>query len=318
MMRPVSVVLPPVAPDGLTWSVTGNGNNTRLLLTWNDNSVAETSYVIQRRSGPGGNWTDIGSVDSPLDQPNTSGGTKSYTDTTFRWNSTLYQYRVVGRNTAGYGGQFMSEGADSMSGLISVIATPTNLSASLQGTSTAPAVRLTWTDNGTNETGFAVERSNDGGATFALLATAPPRNNTGTTSYVDSTVSLGTTYVYRVSAVNGAITSSPSNTVEITVSLPNAPGDPGVTVGPDQGGQRRLTVTWTDLSDNEGSFTVQRATNATFTAGVSTTTVAANTTTATLSGLSRSTAYYVRVRANNVLGSSGWVDATPSPITTNP
>ena len=103
MMRPVSVALPPLAPDGLTWVVTGSGNNTRLTLTWNDNSINETSFVVQRKTGAGA-WANLPNpVLSPLDQPNTH-GTRSYTDTTFRWNSNAYAYRVVARNTIGYGG----------------------------------------------------------------------------------------------------------------------------------------------------------------------------------------------------------------------
>ena len=47
-------------------------------------------------------------------------------------------------------------------------------------------------------------------------------------------------------------------------------------------------------------------------------TLGANSTTVTLSGLSRNTDYYVRIRANGVLGSSAWVNATPFPIHTIP
>ena len=72
MMRPVSVALPPNAPDGLAYTVTGNGNNTVLTLTWNDNSINETSFVVQRRRRDG-TWVDLGTVLSPLDQPNTHG-----------------------------------------------------------------------------------------------------------------------------------------------------------------------------------------------------------------------------------------------------
>ena len=52
MMRPVSVALPPVKPDGLAFDI---GHTATL--TWNDNSITETSFVVQRRTD-GTTWTD--------------------------------------------------------------------------------------------------------------------------------------------------------------------------------------------------------------------------------------------------------------------
>ncbi len=104
MMRPVSVALPPNQPDGLAYTISGSGNKTSLTLTWNDNSINETSFVVQR-STDGTTWTDVATVSSPLDQPNTH-GTRSITDTSFRVNATTYSYRVVAMNTIGYGGAY--------------------------------------------------------------------------------------------------------------------------------------------------------------------------------------------------------------------
>ena len=72
MMRPVSVALPPIKPDGLASTFTGNGSNRRVRLTWNDNSITETSFLVQRTTD-GTTWIDAGTVPSPLDQPNTKG-----------------------------------------------------------------------------------------------------------------------------------------------------------------------------------------------------------------------------------------------------
>ena len=58
MMRPVVVAVPPIAPDGLSYAFTGSGNNTRVVLTWNDNSINETSFLVQR-SPDGLAWTDL-------------------------------------------------------------------------------------------------------------------------------------------------------------------------------------------------------------------------------------------------------------------
>jgi predicted phage tail protein len=78
----------------------------------------------------------------------------------------------------------------------------------------------------------------------------------------------------------------------------------------------RVTLTWTDNANNETGFTVQRATNAAFTAGLTTSNVAANTTTFTTGNLPRNTSFYFRVQAVNATGTSAWVNATPFPIIT--
>ncbi|HEU5202701.1 MAG TPA: multicopper oxidase domain-containing protein, partial [Candidatus Limnocylindrales bacterium] len=316
MMRPVSVALPPLAPDGLTYVVTGNGNNTRLTLTWNDNSINETSFVVQRKAGAGA-WADLpGPSLSPLDQPNTH-GTRSYTDTSFRWNSNAYAYRVVALNTIGYGGAYPGMTVKSISPEIAVIRAPTGLSAGLLG---GPVrVNLTWTDNAANETGFVIERSLDG-VTFSQIGTAPARNNTGTTSFADPTVALDTTYTYRVAAVNTVVAgqSAWSNLATVNVSVPSAPSSVAAANGANQGGNRSVVLSWTDTSNNESGFVVQRATDAAFTTGVASTNVAANASGATITGLSRNTNYYFRVWSTNVLGPSAQVNATPFPILTNP
>jgi hypothetical protein len=77
----------------------------------------------------------------------------------------------------------------------------------------------------------------------------------------------------------------------------------------------RVTLNWTDNSNNETSFTIQRASNATFTAGLASTQVGANVTTWSQNA-PRNQTYYFRTRANNASGSSAWVNATPFPITT--
>ena len=157
--------------------------------------------------------------------------------------------------------------------------------------------------------------------TFSRVGTAPARNGTGTTSFADpTTVALDTTYTYRVAAVNSVVAgqSAWSNLATIGVSVPSAPAGVTAANGANQGGSRSVVLSWTDTSNNESGFVVQRATNAAFTTGVSSTNVAANATGATITGLSRNTNYYFRVWSTNVLGPSALVDATPFPILTNP
>ena len=318
MMRPVSAALPPKAPDGLKYLITGPGTNRHVVLTWNDNSINETSFLVQRTTD-GIVWTEVGTVQSPLDQANTT-GPRTFTDPSGYNANTAYLYRVVAQNTVGYGGQFMSLTAESAPVSIvvgSAPAAPTALTATLQ---VGPQVSLTWQDNANNESGFVIERSANGGA-FAQIATAPARNNTGSVTYLDTTILPGATYTYRVAASNvvgvSAYVTSPN---VIVPAMPNAPSGFTAVNGPNGSLiSRTVILNWVDNSNNETGFTIQRATNATFTSGLNTVTVAANTTTVTQTLLIRNTNYYYRIRANNgTIVSSAWVSAIPSPITTNP
>jgi predicted phage tail protein len=193
---------------------------------------------------------------------------------------------------------------------------PTNLSALEQA---GPAVLLTWTDNATNETGFAVERSDNGGP-FVQIATPGPRNNTGSVTYTDTAVVAGASYSYQVRAVNATVFSTYSNVASITLSVPPAaPAAPsnvlatGVVVS---NNRSRINLAWTDNATNETGFEIQMATDAAFTQGLITATVGANVTTYQSGNLRRGLAYYIRIRAVNGPSPSAWINATPFPFTT--
>ncbi len=71
---------------------------------------------------------------------------------------------------------------------------------------------LSWTDNSTNETGFVIQRSSNGGLTWTQIATVGPN----VTTYSDATVSKKKTYVYQVAAYSSAGTSAWSNVATAT------------------------------------------------------------------------------------------------------
>jgi FtsP/CotA-like multicopper oxidase with cupredoxin domain len=265
MMRPVTVAMPPVAPSGLTFSFTGNGNNRHIVVSFMDNSVSETGYALER-SIDGTTWTQVATLDIPLDPVNAKDVTRSITDPTSNAN-TAYLYRVVALNTVGYGLEFPSmtvQSTPSPSAGVNAPAAPTSLTATLQA---GPQVSLTWRDNATNETGFVIQRSTDN-VNFSQIATAPARNNTGTVGpVVDSSAQLGTTYYYRVGAVNVAGTTWSAN-LPVTVAAPSAPTILNLTAVR-QGGttstNERVTVTW-NVSGSGGAvanYRVQWSTTAT-------------------------------------------------------
>jgi len=319
MMRPVSLALPPNKPTGLAISVTGSGKNQHFAINWTDNSINETAFLLQRTSD-GSTWTTVGTSSSPLNQPNTH-GPRSLTDPTSIVSSP-YLYRIVAQNTLGYGAEFPTMTVQSYSDTLGVNppAAPTALTAVLQA---GPQIKLTWTDNASTETSFLIQRSSDGGLTWPNFISVPARTGTGSVTYNDNITAgpANITYTYRVAAVNVAGSSVFTSNASATVpAMPATPSNLNATNVATTTNQRTVGLTWTDNSSNETGFTIQRATNANFTGNsVTTVNVGANVTSYTVTGLSKNTQYWFRIRANNgTIISTVWVNANPFPITTLP
>lgn len=283
----------PAAPTGLTATLQITG----VSLTWIDNATNETGFKIERAQVTGG----VTGVFTPL----ATVATSTYIDTTVAAN-TRYAYRVYAYNA-------FANSAMSNTVLVTVPvppAAPTNLVGTLQ---TGPQVRLIFRDNATNELGFVVERSVNGGA-FTQLTTLAAKGNTGTVTYNDAAVTAGNVYAYQVKAVNTAGSSAYSNIATVSVIVPAAPTNANVTAVAN-GTTALVTLTWTDNANNETGFRIQRASNATFTAGLNTNTVGANTV-KLQQNRNRGTTYYYRIQAYNSTGASVWVNFTPFPIVT--
>ena len=83
-----------------------------------------------------------------------------------------------------------------------------------------PSVTLAWTwSQGTGDpaTGFHVQRSTTTGGPYTIVATVP----VGTLTYLDTTVTVGATYFYVVTAYNQSGDSPKS--AEVTCTLPFLP-----------------------------------------------------------------------------------------------
>ena len=152
-------------------------------LTWSDNSSDETGFEIERCIGL--DCTDFAlyaTRDSSIYGP-------WFNDVGLAEN-TSYSYRVRAVN---------ANGASAYSNIASATtsyARPDGQVTSLVGTFINGAVELTWTENATNETRFEIERYEvgAGGTEFIVVASVAPDS----TSFVDTTALLGTSYDYRV------------------------------------------------------------------------------------------------------------------------
>jgi fibronectin type 3 domain-containing protein len=312
MMRPQSIAYPPFAPTGLTLTDNGDGTAT---LDWNDNSIAETAYAVQV-STDGVNWAEVGRIDVPLTAGPNSTGPMSFVLATFASGD---QYKVVAENTVGdtfdYANPNINEigttaapgtgfphiTTTSVSDIVVVgtpaPAAPTGLTATLDAA--VPQVDLAWTDNATSETGYVVERS-DNGDPFAVITTTPL--TVDTVAYADTTVTFGNTYEYQVAAVNGAVQSGYSNValVDWTGSAPAAPTNLGATVA----SATQVDLTWTDNAINETGYDVERSDDGVTFAVVATLPADAVTYSDPTVGVGNG--YTYRVAATNLTGTSGY------------
>jgi hypothetical protein len=161
---------------------------------------------------------------------------------------------------------------------------------------TSSSISLSWTDNASNESGFAVERSSDG-TNFTQVATL----GANASSYTGSGLASNTTYWFRVRAYNSAGSSAYTAVVSATTSqvkVPPAPTGLTATV-PSQKG--RINLAWT-ASPGATSYNIKRST---VNGGPYTTIATGVTSTKYLNtGLKSRTTYYYVVTAVNGSGES--------------
>lgn len=186
--------------------------------------------------------------------------------------------------------------------------TPSGLQATAYATD---AIRLTWQDNSSAETGYSIERKTSADGSWQTVTTCPA----DTTLYEDTGLGAGTTHTYRIYASGVFGISAYSNEASATTFdvPPEAPsGLAAVAAGPS-----RIDLTWTDNAGNETGIRVERRLGADGAWGLLAT-LGANATTYASAGLAANTRYYYRVRAYNAQGSSPWsnvADAVTAPDT---
>lgn len=193
---PVGIV-PPGTPTGLTWA------RPQVTLSWDAPAEVISGYRIERSTNRN-NWANLVSFVSP-------GTGITFTDVT-ALPGVRYFYRVVAYNAAG-------ESAPGDTLTVNVPAAPPNFelaeATNLSYTVLRGRIRIDWTDNASNESGYYIERSAGNG--WARIDEVIGNN---LRRYVDQTVVPGTSYQYRVQAFYV----SPDGTVYVSsyASAPDA------------------------------------------------------------------------------------------------
>ncbi len=215
-------VAAPRAPTGLQLS-SGNG---RVAISWSPSTRA-TSYSVRRSSAAGGPYVQIAAPAIP-----------QYLDADVTNGTTCY-YVITALNAGGESGPSAEASA-----------TPVGSPGAVAGLEAVPGngqVSLHW-PAAENATGYVVKRSLEAEGTYGSIATIP------TCGYVDAGLTNGTSYHYRVHALNAGGAGQDSATASATPVAP-PPSPTGLAAS---AGNREIELKWASAA-RATNYLVKRA-----------------------------------------------------------
>ena len=258
------------APAAPVVKLGNSATSGKPMLTWNAVEGA-TSYRIYRSTSKGSGYSLLGTVTAT-----------SYTNTGAKAGTTYY-YRVKACNDAG-----LSPYSNIVSGKVKTVAQqkPSAPVVKIGHSAASGKPMLTW-NAVSGATSYKVYRATSQNGTYSLLGTVT------TTSYTNTGAKAGTTYYYKVKAVNSAGESAFSNVVSGKTTVTTLTMGHSATSGKPQ-------LTWKAVS-GAASYKVYRATAKNGAYTVINTTKAL---TYTNVGAALGTTYYYKVEALNASGKS--------------
>ena len=258
------------APAAPVVKLGNSATSGKPMLTWNAVEGA-TSYRIYRSTSKGSGYSLLGTVTAT-----------SYTNTGAKAGTTYY-YRVKACNDAG-----LSPYSNIVSGKVKTVAQqkPSAPVVKIGHSAASGKPMLTW-NAVSGATSYKVYRATSQNGTYSLLGTVT------TTSYTNTGAKAGTTYYYKVKAVNSAGESAFSNVVSGKTTVTTLTMGHSATSGKPQ-------LTWKAVS-GAASYRVYRATTKNGAYSVINTTKAL---TYTNVGAALGTTYYYKVEALNAAGKS--------------
>ncbi|HXI72712.1 MAG TPA: hypothetical protein VNN22_20425 [Verrucomicrobiae bacterium] len=236
---PASVtIIPPATPNNLSGII---GATNQVNLFWYDYSEDEDGFKIERApdtDGSPGLWTEIASINA------TNLFYVSFTDTNVTANTTNW-YRVRAFRAAD-----ISPYSDPAS--VAVVPPPAPYLTAYPFINRA---NLSWYVYAAAISGFKIERAPDAGGN---PGTWTEIINTPNTSCTDSNLAANATYWYRTRAYNWIGDSPFSDPVSVTIVPPAMPYYLNGTVGT----TNQVNLFWSDYSQDEDGFKIERASDA--------------------------------------------------------
>jgi fibronectin type 3 domain-containing protein len=271
----------PGAPT-LTSATAGNAS---VALAWSapasNGGSAITGYRIYRSTASGSEtlYTSVGLV-------------TGYTDTGVT-NGTTYYYKVAAVNSVGTG-SLSNELSAKPQSTATVPGAPTLTSATAGNASVALAWSAPASNGGSAITGYRIYRSTASETLYTSVGLV--------TGYTDTGVTNGTTYYYKVAAVNAIGMGSLSNELSAKPqSVPSAPLNVAANANKPHG----ITLSWSPPTSNGGSsITGYRIYRGTSSGAEILLTTVAPVTGFTDTGTNRGVTYYYKVSAVNAIGES--------------
>ncbi|MBT0663850.1 fibronectin type III domain-containing protein [Geobacter pelophilus] len=276
-------------------------SSSQINLAWTD-LATETAYILERKTGTGGTWSQVGS--------NLAQNSITYNDTGL-YSGTLFYYRLKGRNASGDSAYSAEVSATTL------LQAPTLNTATGTNTTT---VALGWTDTNNSPNG----NESNYQASYAACTNTDPVSCadvngaywggwTNVTAFATNSVSgnvtsliPGRSYKFRMQGLlTGANStfSSPERTATTVLPTPAAPTTSNIS-------NNSVTLTWTDILGETNYDIIKDGVRLNLA-------LAKDTITYTVTGLSPATAYNFQVYAYNGLSSSTST-ATPATTTVNP
>jgi len=292
------------APSGLS---AAPASATQINLSWVDNSSNETGFYIERKTGSGGTYAQIGSVGA---------GVKSYASTGLTAGTTYY-YRVRaynGSGNSGYSNEAYATTTTSTSGCSSsttAISVGTTQSGTLAATDCQSTLRAgryydNFTFAATAGTTYTITMTSSFDNYLYLLNSAGAQlayndDYSGTNARILYTPTTSGTLTIQATSYGSAATGSYTVALSGGSALPTAPS--GLSAAPASATQ--INLSWVDNSSNETGFYIERKTGSGGTyAQIGS--VGAGVKSYASTGLTAGTTYYYRVRAYNGSGNSGY------------
>ena len=271
------------APAAPVVRIGNSATSGKPVLTWNA-VYGATSYRIYRSTSKGSGYSLLGTTTAT-----------SYTNTGAKAGTTYY-YRVKACNDAG-----LSPYSNIVSGQVKTVTPkPAAPVVKIGNSASSGKPMLTW-NAVSGATSYKVYRATSQNGTYSLLGTVTA------TSYTNTGAKAGTTYYYKVKAVNSAGESAYSNVVSGRATVTTLTMGHSSTSGKPQ-------LTWKAVS-GAVSYKVYRATAKNGAYTVINTTKAL---TYTNVGAALGTTYYYKVEALNAagksLGFSAVVDGKVAPV----
>jgi fibronectin type 3 domain-containing protein len=271
----------PSAPTGLT----ATAGNAQITLNWSAASGA-SSYNVYRGGAAG----------SEGSSPIATGITATLFVNTGLTNGTPYFYKVAAVNAGGTSGMSNEASATPQA--------PPQAPTGLTATAGNAQITLNWSAS-SGASSYNIYRGGAAGGE----GSQPIATGITTTSFVNSGLTNGSSYFYKVAAANTAGTSGMSNEASATPQAPKPSAPTGLTA---TAGNAQVTLKWS-ASSGASSYNVYRG----GAAGAENSQPVASGITATSfvdTGLANGTPYFYEVAAVNAAGASGMsneASATP-------